>query len=86
MGDCRKKDSDPPAAGDDVLQWLEEDVLKYARQQGKVVHVMGHVPPTLLNYYDNCYEKFAALMVGYADVVVGQFYGHMNIGEPESNQ
>ncbi|TPX63730.1 hypothetical protein SpCBS45565_g06423 [Spizellomyces sp. 'palustris'] len=78
VDDCRESKDGPLAAGDDVLQWLA-NVLNAARQDRKAVYVAGHVPPTPINFYPNCYERFSKLMIDYTDVVTGQFYGHMNI-------
>ncbi|KAJ3181726.1 Endopolyphosphatase [Geranomyces variabilis] len=83
VADCAPVDGSgaalPPQAGDETLAWLKSEVLERARREGKVAYLIGHVPPNPLNYFDNCYETFARLMLEYADEVRGQFYGHMNI-------
>ncbi|KAI8916511.1 Metallo-dependent phosphatase-like protein [Powellomyces hirtus] len=82
VGDCEPKGFEgnaPVRAGDVVLHWLQTKVLERARKEGKVAYLIGHVPPNPLNYFDNCYESFAHLMIEYSEEVVGQFYGHMNI-------
>ncbi|KAJ3162695.1 Endopolyphosphatase [Geranomyces michiganensis] len=83
VGDCTPVDGTGAAssrhAGDETLAWLKTEVLERARREGKVAYLIGHVPPNPLNYFDNCYETFARLMMEFADQVAGQFYGHMNI-------
>ena len=66
--------------GDAVLEFLKE-VLGMARKEGWGVHVVGHVPPNPLNFWEGCYRGFSKLAMEFRDVVVGQHYGHMNVGE-----
>ncbi|KAJ3037958.1 Endopolyphosphatase [Rhizophlyctis rosea] len=79
--DCSGKAELDGNGGDAVLKFLEEDVLKGARERGIGVHIIGHVPPNPLNYWPHCYVRFANLMDEYKDVILGQHYGHMNVGE-----
>ncbi|KAI9095243.1 Metallo-dependent phosphatase-like protein [Phlyctochytrium arcticum] len=72
-------DQSTPAAGDSAIDWLIHSVLIPARKDSKSVYVIGHVPPSPINYFPRCYTRFADVMVEYADVIRGQFYGHMNI-------
>ncbi|KAJ3087300.1 Endopolyphosphatase [Quaeritorhiza haematococci] len=71
--------TDSSTAGGAQLKWLEESVLKPARKRGVSVYLEGHVPPNVLNFYQQCYIWFATLATEYNDVVLAQFYGHMNI-------
>ncbi|KAH6563095.1 hypothetical protein BASA50_004615 [Batrachochytrium salamandrivorans] len=65
--------------GDDVLAWLEMEVLIPAQNQKISVYISGHIPPNVVNYSANCYLEFSRLTFKYRDVIRGQFYGHMNI-------
>ncbi|KAK5667637.1 Endopolyphosphatase [Batrachochytrium dendrobatidis] len=67
------------SAGDDVLNWLEVDVLIPARNRNISVYISGHVPPNVVNYGTDCYSEFSRLTFKYRDIIRGQFYGHMNI-------
>eukprot|EP00842_Homolaphlyctis_polyrhiza_P005850 jgi/Hompol1/6266/HPOL_000317-RA len=67
-------------AGDDVLSWLELDVLIPAKNRNISVYLSGHIPPNVINYGTGCFAEFSRLTVKYRSVIRGQFYGHMNIG------
>ncbi|UZJ56182.1 hypothetical protein CBS101457_005502 [Exobasidium rhododendri] len=67
--------SDP---GTIQLAWME-DTLDYYRNRSMQVQLMGHVPPTAGNYFEDCYERYSDIVLRYQDTIVGQHYGHMNI-------
>jgi endopolyphosphatase len=60
------------------LDWLEIQ-LRIFRQQGIKVWIVGHVPPTDRQWYDDCFDRYANLMITYRDLVIGQLFGHVNI-------
>jgi endopolyphosphatase len=62
-----------------LLDWLESELLN-ARKSNRVILISGHVPPSVLNYKANCYARFSKLSLEYKDVIIGQLYGHMNVG------
>jgi len=67
-------DADP---GNLELDWLEVQ-LDLFRQRGVKVWIIGHVPPSTINYYPECYWRYAELVLRYQDTIVGQLFGHMN--------
>ncbi|KAI8909743.1 Metallo-dependent phosphatase-like protein [Gorgonomyces haynaldii] len=77
--DCSSKKRKPKQAGDYVLDWLEHQVLEPGRLSGASVYLTGHIPPSIVNYKQDCYSRIAHLFVKYRDVIQGQFYGHMNL-------
>jgi len=68
-------DADP---GNLELDWLEVQ-LDLFRQRNIKVWIIGHVPPSPINYYPECYWRYAELVLRYQDTIVGQIFGHMNI-------
>ncbi|ORY78497.1 Metallo-dependent phosphatase-like protein [Protomyces lactucae-debilis] len=60
------------------LDWLEIQ-LRIFRQQNIKVWIIGHVPPTNRQWYDDCFDRYANLVVEYRDLVIGQLFGHVNI-------
>ncbi|KAG9015715.1 Endopolyphosphatase, partial [Tulasnella sp. JGI-2019a] len=69
-------DSDDP--GRLELDWLEVQ-LNMFRKRKMQVWMTGHVPPTLGNYYPDCYRGYAQLALRFQDTIVGHLFGHMNI-------
>lgn len=70
------------AEGVAVLNWLDVQ-LTQAKEKGKHVYLMGHVPPLSdqgkKNYLNACYSSFLALLAKHAPIISGQFYGHTNM-------
>lgn len=60
------------------LDWMEETLTNY-RNRRMQVHLIGHVPPTANNYFENCLERYTDMALRYQDTIVGQHFGHMNI-------
>ncbi|TKX23903.1 endopolyphosphatase [Elsinoe australis] len=64
------------------LEWLRVQ-LQFLRQRGMKAMLVGHVPPARtegkMNWDETCWQKYAMWMRQYRDVVVGTFYGHMNV-------
>lgn len=71
---CKGKD-DP---GTLQLDWMEETLTEY-RNKSMQVHLIGHVPPTANNFFDNCFERYTDMALRYQDTIAGQHFGHMNI-------
>ncbi|BGP41668.1 Endopolyphosphatase [Rhodotorula kratochvilovae] len=69
------RDLDP---GTEQLLWLEQQLV-LARARGMQVLLTGHVPATRANWYDGCFTRYAELVLGWQDTVVGQLFGHMNV-------
>ncbi|KAJ3122897.1 Endopolyphosphatase [Nowakowskiella sp. JEL0407] len=74
VSDC----TEDSVAGSVMLKWMQK-VLKRNTSLKYPVYIIGHVPPTLFNYYPKCYEKFSKVVEKYSAVIKGQMYGHMNI-------
>ncbi|KAJ3270503.1 hypothetical protein HDV01_007759 [Terramyces sp. JEL0728] len=62
-----------------ILEWLEKEVLKPAIVEKQKVFITGHIPPNARNFESECLDQFISLSLKYKDVIIGQFYGHMNI-------
>ncbi|KAG8966443.1 Endopolyphosphatase [Tulasnella sp. 419] len=60
------------------LDWLEVQ-LDMFRSRKMQVWIMGHVPPTMGNYYQDCYLAYAKLALRFQDTIVGHLFGHMNV-------
>jgi endopolyphosphatase len=75
---CKAK-SEP---GYEHMEWLRVQ-LKILRSRNMKAILMGHVPPARSsekqNWDETCWQKYTLWMHQYRDVVVGTFYGHMNI-------
>src|SRR5262249_40197099 len=67
--------------GDEQLTWLS-DLLKQMREKQSKVIIIGHVPPQAIDnkpyYLANCYAKFVHLSGEFSDVILSQYYGHVN--------
>ncbi|CAI7589149.1 unnamed protein product [Penicillium glandicola] len=68
--------------GYEHMEWLRVQ-LKILRSRNMKVILMGHVPPARSsekkNWDETCWQKYTLWMHQYRDIVVGSFYGHMNI-------
>ncbi|EFR01539.1 endopolyphosphatase [Nannizzia gypsea CBS 118893] len=68
--------------GFEHMEWLRTH-LQLLRNRGMKAIVIGHVPPAQnkkkKNWSGSCWQKYAIWMKQYRDVVVGSFYGHMNV-------
>ncbi|KAF7523305.1 hypothetical protein PCG10_006709 [Penicillium crustosum] len=68
--------------GYEHMEWLRVQ-LKILRSRNMKAILMGHVPPARSsekkNWDETCWQKYTLWMHQYRDVVVGSFYGHMNI-------
>ncbi|DAA72503.1 TPA_exp: Endopolyphosphatase [Trichophyton benhamiae CBS 112371] len=68
--------------GFEHMEWLRTH-LQLLRDRGMKAILIGHVPPAQnkkkKNWSGSCWQKYAIWMKQYRDVVVGSFYGHMNL-------
>lgn len=68
--------------GYEHMEWLRIQ-LKILRSRNMKAILMGHVPPAhsreKQNWDETCWQKYTLWMHQYRDVIVGTFYGHMNI-------
>ncbi|OQE41405.1 hypothetical protein PENCOP_c005G07596 [Penicillium coprophilum] len=68
--------------GYEHMEWLRVQ-LKILRSRNMKAMLMGHVPPARSsekkNWDETCWQKYTLWMHQYRDVVVGSFYGHMNL-------
>jgi len=75
---CKAK-SEP---GYEHMEWLRVQ-LKILRSRNMKVILMGHVAPARSkekqSWDETCWQKYTLWMHQYRDVIVGSFYGHMNI-------
>ncbi|KAG0173310.1 Endopolyphosphatase [Apophysomyces sp. BC1034] len=59
------------------MQWYKNQLAK-ARQDKVRVYVIGHVPPSR-DYRGTCLDDYLRISLRYADVIMGHFYGHLNM-------
>ncbi|KAG8970624.1 Endopolyphosphatase [Tulasnella sp. 425] len=71
-----KKGTDDP--GRLQLNWLEVQLRQF-RKRKMQVWIIGHVPPTMGNYYPECYLGYGQLALRFQDTIVGHIFGHMNV-------
>lgn len=68
--------------GYEHMEWLRVQ-LGFMRERGMKAILMGHVPPARTDskklWDETCWQKYTLWLSKYRDVVVGGFYGHMNI-------
>lgn len=64
---ARKRKIDP---GTQELIWLEKE-LERARNLGMQVWLVGHVSPSLDNWYEGCYVNYGELVLRYHDTILG---------------
>lgn len=64
-------DEDP----DGMLAWLDAE-LKDAQLEGQVVYILGHEPPGQYDCLKRWNRRFDDLVVKYACLIKGMFYGH----------
>nr|XP_053648270.1 sphingomyelin phosphodiesterase-like [Cherax quadricarinatus] len=73
------EDSQDPA---DELTWLE-DHLHQAEAAGERVHLLGHIPPGIVDSERVWSREFNRIVVRYENTIRGQFYGHTHYDEFE---
>ncbi|KAJ9663773.1 Endopolyphosphatase [Coniosporium apollinis] len=68
--------------GYEHFEWLRIQ-LQFMRERGMKAMMIGHVPPARTDakksWDETCWQKYTLWMRQYRDVVVGSFFGHMNI-------
>jgi endopolyphosphatase len=68
--------------GHEQFEWLRIQ-LEMLRGRGMKAMLMGHVPParvdSKVSWDETCWQKYALWLRQYRDVIIGSFYGHMNI-------
>lgn len=68
--------------GYEHMEWLRMQ-LKLLRNRKMKAILIGHVPParssSKCNWDETCWQKYALWLHNYRDIIVGSFYGHMNI-------
>ncbi|XP_054721542.1 acid sphingomyelinase-like phosphodiesterase 3b [Uloborus diversus] len=73
----------------DQFQWFE-DVLKNSSTSHEKVYIIGHVPPGYYNrvrypeqskptYHPQYLATYLQLLKRYADIIIGQLFGHLHI-------
>jgi hypothetical protein len=73
-------DMNPPTTESDPcgqLAWMESQLVK-AQAAGESVHLISHIPPSIVFWKPNFYDSFKALLAKYPAVVTAQFYGHVH--------
>ena len=60
------------------LKWFEQQ-LKWARNKQERIYVIGHVPPSSRDYKGTCLTEYMRIATNYTDVIMGQFFAHMNM-------
>nr|XP_045588555.1 sphingomyelin phosphodiesterase-like [Procambarus clarkii] len=73
------EDSQDPG---EELAWLEEQ-LNRAEASGELVHLLGHVPPGILEAERTWSREFNRIVVRYENTIRGLFYGHTHFDELE---
>ncbi|EKM80275.1 hypothetical protein AGABI1DRAFT_120307 [Agaricus bisporus var. burnettii JB137-S8] len=76
VGGCQYGDDDDP--GNLEFDWLEVQ-LKQFRDKNIQVMITGHIPPSLGNYYPECYVRYTEMSLRFQDTILGHLYGHMNL-------
>lgn len=61
-----------------MLLWVGF-TLQELRDRGMKVWLSGHVPPIPKNFDSSCSDKLALWLHEYSDIIIGGFYGHMNM-------
>ncbi|CDO92087.1 unnamed protein product [Kluyveromyces dobzhanskii CBS 2104] len=61
-----------------MLLWIGY-TLQELRNRGIKVWLSGHVPPIPKNFDSSCSDKLALWLHEYSDIIIGGFYGHMNL-------
>ncbi|KAI9011990.1 Metallo-dependent phosphatase-like protein [Phycomyces nitens] len=74
IDDCGSKNH----PGDAQLAWMN-DQLGLARRENTRIYIMGHVPPSARDFRPACLDNYMAVVSRYGDVVMGQFFGHLNM-------
>jgi len=69
--------NEPNDPGNLQFDWLEVQLNMY-RSRGMQVWMSGHVPPTLGNYFPECYVRYVELALRFQDTILGHLFGHMN--------
>lgn len=68
--------------GYEHLEWLRIQ-LQFMRDRGMKAILTGHVPPARTEnkqlWDETCWQKYTLWLQQFRDVIVGGFYGHMNI-------
>ncbi|KAF2691234.1 Endopolyphosphatase [Lentithecium fluviatile CBS 122367] len=68
--------------GYEQFEWLRIQ-LQLLRDRGMHAMLVGHVPPARVDskesWDETCWQKYALWERQYRDVIVGSFFGHMNI-------
>lgn len=68
--------------GFEHMEWLRIQ-LQFMRERGMKAILTGHVPPARTDskqlWDETCWQKYTLWLQQFRDVVVGGFYGHMNI-------
>lgn len=68
--------------GYEHMEWLRVQ-LQLLRDRGMKAILIGHVAPARsnekTNWDETCWQKYTLWMERYRDIVVGSFYGHMNV-------
>ncbi|KAI8619082.1 hypothetical protein BC830DRAFT_837466 [Chytriomyces sp. MP71] len=76
----QKREWDLEHPGDAQLAWMEDRFLA-ARIDSRKIILQGHVGPNGNNeqlWKDNCFEWGVYFSGEYSDVIIGQYYGHIN--------
>jgi hypothetical protein len=60
------------------LQWFESQLQK-ARIAQEKIYVIGHVPPSPRDYKPTCLTEYMRIATNYTDVVMGNFFAHLNM-------
>lgn len=60
------------------MQWFERQLEK-ARIAQERIYVIGHVPPSPRDYKGTCFTEFMRIATNYTDVVMGNFFAHLNM-------
>nr|XP_027229241.1 sphingomyelin phosphodiesterase-like [Penaeus vannamei] len=62
------------------LAWLEDQLAK-AEAAGELVHLLGHIPPGIIDVHRAWSREYNRIVVRYENVIRGQFFGHTHFDE-----
>ncbi|KAG1768189.1 hypothetical protein EDD22DRAFT_844217 [Suillus occidentalis] len=73
---CLVGDTSDP--GNLQFDWLEVQLEMFRARQMQV-WVTGHVPPSDVHYFPECYYRYAELSLRYQDIILGSLFGVSNV-------
>ncbi|KAI8344793.1 Metallo-dependent phosphatase-like protein [Chlamydoabsidia padenii] len=67
-----------PGLAQDHILWFERQLVR-ARSESIKVYISGHIPPSPRDFRPSCLQAYTRLASSFSDLIVGHFYGHLNM-------